>query len=275
MPLDGDLDDISLSTLLQMLLVERRRVAVLLRGPRGQGTFFLENGSVVHATFGNQEGKPAAQELLTWKQGRFKVLRSTPVPTPTLSGDPTHLFLEACRREDEARETRHAGAENQLSPSTADRLGQELLSFMVHLERGLSQLRTPKTQGKPLQELTILASLVQEAQGFLDNAPIAMDFPSLKELIEEGTLVHPMLRLLFTKENSLSLNVVENLYRDWQDAEDERRRFYLEFRQGLIALLELQLEKLSGCLPGNGPQEEWQETCSVFLGELRECVQAV
>ena len=276
MSLDGDLEEVSISTLLQMLLVERHRVAVLLRRPGSQGTFFLDNGVIVHATLGNLEGKAAAMELLSWKAGRFRVLKSTPVPNPTLGGDPAHLFLEACRRQDEAKGNEKAAAERKtLSRDAQGRLREKLLSLMGRLERGLSELRSPRVQRQPIRELQILVALIEEAQDFLRRFPSPRRQPTLKDLLEEAMFVHPMLRLVFARKHRLSLRVAKRLYRDWEEEEEERSHLFRQLRRGLVALLELQLELLAEPLADPGPQDEWQETCSVFFGELRECVEAV
>ena len=102
----GDVAQVSLSTVMTLLDLERRSGTLKVKADDGQrGELELAEGKLVAVRLGGKEGDPTEQlrELLRWKKGSFAF-------KPDLDGAPPRenrpslggILLEAMRREDEA-----------------------------------------------------------------------------------------------------------------------------------------------------------------------------
>jgi hypothetical protein len=112
MPLEGTLQDLGLSSLIQLQCNEQKTVQLQLNRHSQQGKMIFAEGELIHAEFGNLVGEPAVYELLTWTDGEFHVTDFTPpLPMRTVQTPWSALVLEGLRLVDEARE--HADVEFQ------------------------------------------------------------------------------------------------------------------------------------------------------------------
>jgi hypothetical protein len=105
--LRGDLAQVSLSTVLTVLELERRTGRLKIAGEKGRrGEIQIADGKFVRAEVQGTRGEPTAllREVLRWKVGSFAFK-----PDPDKPGklpqrqSLTGLLLEASRLEDEAR----------------------------------------------------------------------------------------------------------------------------------------------------------------------------
>jgi len=79
----GNLEEVSLPTLIQLLAQDRvtGTVLVIPHDPtEGHGTLHLAEGAVVGAEAGRLRGEGAAYRVLGWERGRFELLRSNGGP---------------------------------------------------------------------------------------------------------------------------------------------------------------------------------------------------
>ena len=77
MAIKGDLKDMSLPGLIQMICTEQRKAALLIRHNRvDEGALFFEGGEIVHARTGSLAGEEAVYHLLQWSEGTFQLLHS-------------------------------------------------------------------------------------------------------------------------------------------------------------------------------------------------------
>jgi DNA-binding response OmpR family regulator len=103
----GDVAQVSLSTVLTLLELERRSGRLKVKGGDGRrGEIAIAAGKLVGVTLGGKAGDPTEQlrELLRWKKGSFAFKPDTAGPPAqekhqNLGG----ILLEAMRREDEAK----------------------------------------------------------------------------------------------------------------------------------------------------------------------------
>lgn len=101
----GDLAQMSLSTLLSMLEMERRTGSLKLKGKLGTAEVHLVEGALVRLLINGKTLQPVQgmRELLHWDQGRFSFQAAVP-PGPRVGRHSVAaLLLEALRLEDEAR----------------------------------------------------------------------------------------------------------------------------------------------------------------------------
>jgi len=81
--MEGDLADIGMPALIQMICTERRRSALVVQRRNLRAEVHFDGGEIVHATLGGLSGEAAVHQLLTWRDGIFEMatLRTAPART--------------------------------------------------------------------------------------------------------------------------------------------------------------------------------------------------
>src|SRR6185436_8774976 len=92
---EGDLSDLTLPSLLQVM--SRECSTAILRLHRGvdQGAMYFAEGVLVHAVAGPVTGDEAACELLGWPDGRFRLARDAEPQPRTITDRLARLVIDA------------------------------------------------------------------------------------------------------------------------------------------------------------------------------------
>lgn len=101
MPLEGNLKDLSLATLIQLNCGEQSTARLVLERDGQEGVVFFDGGSVIHASLGPLKGEEAIYELLRWSDARFHVESGKTTKERTVNANWNSLLLEGMRRIDE------------------------------------------------------------------------------------------------------------------------------------------------------------------------------
>ncbi len=112
---EGDLEALSVVELVQTLSLGGRTACVTFRSGSAQGTIWLVDGAMKHATCGSLFGELAVYALVEWPTGRFIVEDDIESPCRSITGDTTQLVLESLRRIDE-KDGSAAGEETRQLP---------------------------------------------------------------------------------------------------------------------------------------------------------------
>lgn len=102
--LRGDLRRVPLFAVLQMLEMGSQTGCLAVEADDGEGWMWLENGRLVHAETGKQEGLDAALSLAQASAGRFDFAPGSPTPERSFQASVTEVILEATRRLDEGHD---------------------------------------------------------------------------------------------------------------------------------------------------------------------------
>jgi hypothetical protein len=94
MAIEGDLSDIDVSSMVQVLCTERRSLAVFMRRRGEEAVLHFDRGEIVHAAFGELQGEEAMYRLLAWKDGTFRITSGAAVPVQTIRRDWDQLLFE-------------------------------------------------------------------------------------------------------------------------------------------------------------------------------------
>ena len=98
--LNGSLDSVSLPGLLQLLSAERRTGRLDL----DQGSLWLDEGGIIHASCGDVSGEDAVFALVETAGGDFAFEEGEELPERSVTVPTEHLVLEAaCRRDHRKR----------------------------------------------------------------------------------------------------------------------------------------------------------------------------
>ena len=114
MALVGNLKDLKLPNLIQLNCMEKN-VARLVIESRGEtGSLFFLEGQVVHATFMNKVGEEAVHEMLTLKEGLFRIENDITSSERSVMTSWSNLLLEGLRVIDEGKDTAEGKIEDLL-----------------------------------------------------------------------------------------------------------------------------------------------------------------
>ncbi len=113
--MSGSVQDIPLPDVLQWLATSRKTGTLKVHGA-SDGSLFLREGNVFHATIGGSESldpQKALLRMLGWSDGMFELDTSLPADLPEAEISPSlgQLLMEAARQQDELK---HLGDSNEL-----------------------------------------------------------------------------------------------------------------------------------------------------------------
>ncbi len=100
--LEGNLAQIPLSDLLQILAVNRKSGSLSVEREGARGEIALAEGRVAQARVGGAAGEKAVYRLLSWREGQFAFLPGPPPAERQLDRKLDELLLEGLRQSDEA-----------------------------------------------------------------------------------------------------------------------------------------------------------------------------
>jgi len=106
--LRGNIDQISISSVLVVLEMERKNGILLIESSRGVGRLFLRRGRVIRAATEAPvlSGAAAVYEMVSWTDGGFDFLAGDVGGVDEIQASTTFLLMEGARRIDEARAMR-------------------------------------------------------------------------------------------------------------------------------------------------------------------------
>jgi len=101
--IEGNLEAMSLLTLVQFIIQEGTQALIQLEQGNNVGSLYLDNNQVCHAELkgSNLNSEEVVYELLNWQKGRFKVSRGVKPPIVTIHKNWDFLLMESLRRIDE------------------------------------------------------------------------------------------------------------------------------------------------------------------------------
>lgn len=281
MSVEGDLKDISLISILQMVCLEGRNAGLFVTRRGEEGAVFFHDGEIVHAVLGTLQGEDAVYQLVTWKDGFFRMSDQGRVPSKTIGKSWNNLLLEGMKRIDEQR---HAATAATAAPapivrevSRADTAHDEglefdLISLLANVEQTLARLDEKKLQRQPSLFVQALSEMVNQVAAFAVNLrEDEAKGTSLERLVNEAGDVYPSVRLLLVQQNRLSTKMVENL-ENGRTGMNIHRPSLRQVCQGLTLVLQSYFSVFEQCYRTPALREQWGETYNVFIVELKRAL---
>src|SRR6185437_5136498 len=179
--LRGNLEQMAMVDLLQLLTMNRRSGALGITTPYGSGEVRLSEGEVVDATYRRLETEKAFYRMLGEREGRFAFSPGEPAATRRLTAPTSHLLMEAMRQVDEVqRHRRELAAEVEALLFEEGPLPADLSPERAAVAREVAGLLgVPRSLDELLDEhvatdLSVLEALVAlVAAGRIRRVPIA------------------------------------------------------------------------------------------------------
>jgi Domain of unknown function (DUF4388) len=277
MAMQGDLADVGLPNILQMLCMERRSVALLVKRQHEDAAVYFEGGEIVHAALGGVEGEEAVYGLLAWPDGTFRLDGDTPAPARTINRPWNQVLLEGLGQLDEKRSAEAVPAREALTAEEQERdlrLSLKLLGVHALLRRELAALAELRSHWRPEAGLAILERMVNLVVK-REESLLSPDLPEVslaKALLAVIDQV-PQARLFHVHRNRLSAYTVANFYKGASTNPSEREHLAREAWRAGILLLERLLSALGQQLRSRETGEGWRQVCRLFLLDLGRMVE--
>lgn len=164
MPLEGTLDTLSLSSLIQAFCLERKQLRLILTTRAdATGELYFAQGEIIHAASATLNGEAALYQLLTWPEARFRTTSLVQLPPRTINQRWDQLLLEGMRLMDEDNRQQEGSAAVTLDERRREEeIEEQLLGLLARLEQLNQRLRDPRTQRNAPPALECLAQMVNQ-----------------------------------------------------------------------------------------------------------------
>lgn len=276
MALKGDLQDISLANLVQMLCLDRRKAALVLKHPPSQqGVIFFDQGQIIHAEVGSLVGEEAVYHLLSWGHGVFEMNDQRVHPHQTITAPWNHLLMEGMRLLDEQNlpQVEEAQPVAPLSPAQIeqdDTLENDLVLLLSRLEQMQIRLADARDGKQPVPALHLLTEIVNQVAEFAEKLPAAGHRSGqLADILAQAAETYATARLLRVTNNRLSARIVAQLYSSWTGDIAERKQTFKEISHSLLIIIEKYFLHIINRFHAAAVAGQWQETSEIYLAELK------
>ncbi len=276
--IEGNLTDMSLPSLLQMICLEERNATLILEHQGEEGAIYIDGGEITHATLGRIVGEEAVFKLLTWEDGAFNVRNFMSMQRRTIAVPRDQLVMEGMRRIDEARV--RAGSQRQvqdiLSPKEIEadrRLEMDLIGLVSKFEYMRAKLSTEGPSNRPLSALEILIDMVNHSQSFCRENTLAGGSDFLTKAVTKLGNLSPATRLVrLNDSHQLSDNLIQR-YRNWTGNPSSRQETFSQVAIILVSLLEAYFSFFIQKFQAASLVDQWTETSQVFIADLRHAIE--
>ena len=280
MAIEGNLEDMSLPNIMQIICLERRRVGLTLKRSSEQGMIYFDKGEIVHAAVGALQGEEAVYHLLSWADGSFRTNNEINIPHQSVAMRWDQLLMEGMRRIDEmARDESHAMKQMPPRPELRkvdierdSNLENEMLLLLSELEHLCMQLSN--SQKRPAAALQIMAVMVNQVAALSETSLDKMASQnSLASLLRAAAPRYPVAAALTSPDNRLNVKAVVSLYSDAAGA--NRTHALADAGALLTGIIESYFALLTACFRSASVMTEINEACQFFLNDLHRATSGV
>jgi hypothetical protein len=277
MSLTGTFEDLSLSSLIQAICLERKKAALVVKRAHETGLIYLLDGNVIHADAGPLSGEKAFYYIFTWEVGEFHTNGFKGTVQPTIQCGWQELLLQGAKQKDEQMfASVSAPLSNAITPNERAReeqVEESLLELLAHLEQLVS--RMPGARRVPVTALDFLAQITNMMLAAFDHI---MSRTPLSGAASESTrrVLASQLASLPTQPHTGLLDV-PLLLRTFQGVGLERRAASFSHISGqlLNVLSYSYLALLASCFRSPDLKAELNEAFHIFLADVQQALSQI
>jgi hypothetical protein len=267
---EGDLVDMTLPSLLQVM--SRECSTAILRLQRGvdQGAMYFAEGVLVHAVAGPVTGDEAACELLGWPDGRFRLARDAEPQPRTITDRLARLVIDV----DTTRPGAGAGHGGGHERNGDEQLLHDLLTQLTRLEQDTTRLNEGGVEGGTVAALLLVTAVVNSMVAEVTarcSDPGVRPSHVLPRMAED----HPYTQLLGEDRDRISVATAAGVLKSWKNNNESRDQLYLELCRALLDVLSFYGNTASTFFKSNREREEWRATFALFVDGLTEAINKV
>ena len=268
---EGDLVDLTLPSLLQVMSRECSTAILRLQRGTDQGAMYFAEGVLVHAVSGPVTGDEAACELLGWPDGRFRLARD-PEPQPRTITDRLARLVVDTDSHSGSRSTSHGDSGD--GRSVDEQLLHDLLTQLTRLEQDTTRLQEGRVEGGAVAALLLVTAVVNSMVALVTarcSDPGVRPSHVLPRLAEE----HPYTQLLGEERDRISIATAAGVLKGWKSTSESREELYLELCKALLDVLVFYGNTASTFFHSNREREEWRATFTLFVEGLTNAIHGV
>lgn len=275
MAIEGNLQDMSLPNIVQILCLEQRQVGLMIKRQSERGAIYFDDGDIVHATVGSLEGEDAFYQMLSWPEGSFRTSTELTTPRRTIKARWDQLMMEGMRRLDELkRDHATATAPKQLTAEDTahdSRLENEFIMLLSSLEQARCRLADKGTLKRPASVLQILVEMANDTiSGTTDALAGGNRLESLKVILSQVARQFPTAQTLPLQNERLSATLIVNLFNSVD--KKIRQQFFSDTCRGIVCVMDAHFTHVTSRFRSAKVGEGLKEAYSLFLTDLNEVV---
>ena len=270
---EGDLVDLTLPTLLQVMSRECSTAILQLQRGTDHGAMYFAEGVLVHAVKDGVQGDEAACELLGWPDGRFRLARDAEPQPRTVTDRLARLVVDTDggRSEAPATSKRKKKSASHDGRSVDEQLLHDLLTQLTRLEQDTTRLQEGQVEGGTVAALLLVTAVVNSMVALVTarcSDPGVRPSHVLPRLAED----HPYTQLLGEESDRISIATAASVLKTWKSTTESREQLYLELCRALLDVLVFYGNTASTFFRSNREREEWRVTFALFVEGLTEAI---
>jgi hypothetical protein len=267
---EGDLVDLTLPTLLQVMSRECSTAILRLQRGTDHGAMYFAQGVLVHAVKDGIQGDEAACELLGWPDGRFRLARDAEPQPRTITDRLARLVVDTDTTGpavSTSKKKKKSAA--QAARSVDEQLLHELLTQLTRLEQDTTRLQEGQVEGGTVAALLLVTAVVNSMVAVVTarcSDPGVRPSHVLPRLAED----HPYTQLLGEDSDRISISTAASILKTWSSTSESREQLYVELCRALLDVLIFYGNTASTFFRSNREREEWRATFALFVEGLTE-----
>jgi hypothetical protein len=269
---EGDLLDLTLPSLLQVMSRECSTAILRLQRGTDQGAMYFAEGVLVHAVSGHVTGDEAACELLGWPDGRFRLARDGDPQPRTITDRLARLVVDTDSGHSSSSSASHGGSGD--ARSVDEQLLHDLLTQLTRLEQDTTRLQEGRVDGGAVAALLLVTAVVNSMVALVTarcSDPGVRPSHVLPRLAED----HPYTQLLGEERDRISIATAAGVLKSWNSSSESRGELYLELCKALLDVLVFYGNTASTFFHSNREREEWRATFALFVEGLTSAIHGV
>jgi len=294
MATEGDLKEIGMASLVQMICLENYQATLLVKRDREEGTICINEGEVIHAQTGSFIGELAFYRLLSWQKGTFRIYDHVKTLNRTVKTPWRQLLMEGLRMIDEwnAIEGHQDRKQEKLTPDQVQQdqnLEKDLIQLLSQFEqlnmricetsryaKLLAGFSRRAKKRKALLALELLPKMINDVVIFSEeHLEAGANTDKLPRALVRAGDIFPRARLLQAEKNRLSAATIISLYDNWTADAAGRQHTFHDVCRGMVDVLETYFSMFVTCFHSPQTTEQNREACNVFITDLSSAVDEI
>ncbi|KAF0188793.1 MAG: CheY-like receiver AAA-type ATPase and DNA-binding domain-containing response [Desulfobulbaceae bacterium] len=153
----GFITGVSLSSLLQLLQLDKKTCTVTVRSGKHQGTLYFRNGDLLDANTDDLSGEDAAFTIISWKNVDIVLDNSCAITKPEIHKSLGFILLEGSRRQDEQNASPTTSAP-QTAANSLDSIDLSSVDLGSDHFLQMDEKTLPPASSRPAEALTTSSS---------------------------------------------------------------------------------------------------------------------
>ncbi|GEM_PF-937977 len=153
-------------------------------------------------------------------------------------------------------------------------LQDSLILVLSKLEQLMVQIENAYKQ--PILAIQLLSEIINQVVEFSETLQRAdTEAVHLVKALARGRDTYPMLQLLHTQKNRLSVQTAANLFNGWAGDLRDRQDLFIQICRGMFSILESYLSLFATYVRSSRLRGHWGEAYNVFLGDLNRVMNKI